>query len=80
MDTPLATLEQGGCRAEIFEMALPGQFSIRYCNAQGSVLEEENLAGVSSYKQREQEIRAKLHDLCTGGHPASGELADPGEY
>ncbi|MBV8817745.1 MAG: hypothetical protein JO022_05255 [Acidobacteriaceae bacterium] len=80
MSTPLATLEQGGCKAEIYEEALPGQFSIRYFGPAGVMLAEEPLTGVSSYHQREQEILARLQELCAGGQPASAELSDPGEY
>jgi hypothetical protein len=80
MNTPLATLEQGSCKAEIYETALPGQFSIRYCDSAGTTLAEEQLTGVSSYRQREQEILARLEELCAGGNPKSGELSDAGEY
>jgi hypothetical protein len=80
MNTPLATLEQGQCKAEIYETALPGQFSIRYCDSAGAVLAEEPLTGVSSYRQREQEILSRLQELCEGGKPQPAELADSGEY
>jgi hypothetical protein len=80
MDTALATLEHGGCKAEIFESALPGQFSIRYSDANGDVLAEESLTGVSSYHQREKEIIARIGELCAGGRPRSGELSSSGEY
>lgn len=80
MDNPLATLEHGACKAEIYETALPGQFSIRYYDRVGKVLAEEELSGVSSYKQREQEILDRLQELCAGGEPKSAELSDSGEY
>lgn len=80
MSTPLATLEHGGCKAEIYEEALPGQFSIRYYDSEGTVLAEEPLTGVSSYRQREQEILGRLQQLCEGGQPKPAELSDPGEY
>jgi hypothetical protein len=80
MNTPLATLEKGQCKAEIFETALPGQFSIRYYGADGAVLAEEPLTGVSTYRQREQEIIARLEQLCSGGPVKPAEFADSGEY
>jgi hypothetical protein len=80
MDTPLATLEQGDCKAEIYETALPGQFTIRYVGASGQVLSEEQLSGVSSYRQREREILGRLGELCAGRHVKSAELSDSGEY
>jgi hypothetical protein len=80
MSTPLATLEQDQCKAEVYEEALPGQFSIRYYDPNGAVLAEEALSGVSTYRLREQEILARLRELCEGGHIKSGELEDSGEY
>lgn len=80
MSTPLATLEQGRCKAEIYEEALPGQFSIRYYDPEGVILAEEPLTGVSSYRQREQEILTRMQELCDGGRPKPAELSDPGEY
>ena len=80
MDTLLTTLEHGKCKAEIYETALPGQFSIHYTNQQGDVLAEEALTGVSSYRQREQEIIARMEEFCKGMEPQSDALADPGEY
>lgn len=80
MDTPLATLEEGSCKAEVYETALPGQFSVRYLNADGTVAGEEPLTGVSTYKQREQEIRDRIGELCKGEPLAGAPLADSGEY
>jgi hypothetical protein len=80
MEEPLATLKHGGCKAEIYETALPGQFSIRYFDATGIVICEEQLTGVSTYRQREDEINGRLKTLCEGGDPKSAQLADSGEY
>lgn len=80
MDNPIATLEDGACVAEIFEAAMPGQFTIRYRGQDGTVLAEEPLTGVSSYKQREQEIRRRLNKICQGHGIDEGLLSDAGEY
>lgn len=80
MDTPLATLEQGTCKAEIYEAAMPGQFTVRYCRQNGTVVSEEPLTGVSSYRQREPEIRNRLNEMCRGLDGDSSALSDSGEY
>ena len=80
MESPLATLEEGTCKAEIYEDAMPGQFTIRYIGTNGSLLCEEPLTGVSSYRQREQEIRLRLSELCQGHNVRPGSLSDSGEY
>ncbi len=80
MDTPLATLENGSCKAEIYEAALPGQFSVRFLSGDGTVLAEESLTGVSSYRQREQEIIQRLDEFCRGVEVKTEPLADSGEY
>jgi len=80
MSTPLAKLERGSCKAEIYETALPGQFIVRYSNLAGDTLAEEQLSGVSSYHQREGEIIGRLESFCSGEPPKSAQLADSGEY
>ncbi len=81
MDTPIATLERHGCKAEIFEQALPGQFTITYKNAKGEVVEEAELTGVSTYRLREAEIKEHLEQICAGlPAPPPEELSDAGEY
>lgn len=80
MDKPLATLEHGNCSAEIYENALPGSFLVRYTDKAGTVLGEEPLTGVSTYRQREKEILARLDELCSGQEPQTAQLADSGEY
>jgi hypothetical protein len=45
------------------------------------VLEEAPLTGISSYRQREPEVAAKLEELSKAGKPTSPpDLGDPGEY
>lgn len=79
METALATIDHGKCKAEIFETALPGQFLVRYYDSNGNLAVEDELTGISTYKQREQEITERLKEVCEGGRP-SGTLADAGEY
>lgn len=78
MGTPLATLVQGMCKAEIYEAALPGQFLVRYYDSKGAMLAEEELTGVSTYKQREAEILERIQQFCQGAD--STGLANSGEY
>ena len=80
MDSPLATLENGTCKAEIYENSLPGEFTVRYRGQDGSVLAEEPLTGVSSYRQREAEIRQRLDEVCGGQAIEPTGLSDSGEY
>jgi len=80
MDQLLTALENGKCKAEIYETALPGQFTIRYLDEVGGVLFEEQLSGISSYRQRESEILRRLNELCAGRKVKSATLADSGEY
>lgn len=81
MSVPLATLEEGSAKAEIYESALPGEFSIRYLNREGKLIAEEPLTGVSTYRQREQEIRDRLLKLTSGEEvDDAAPLADSGEY
>jgi hypothetical protein len=80
MDQLLTALENGKCKAEIYETALPGQFTIRYVDEAGALMWEEQLSGVSSYRQRETEILKRLNELCAGRKVKSAALADSGEY
>ncbi len=66
--------------AEIFETPMPGQFTVRYRSQDGKVLAEESLTGVSSYKQREKEIRSHLRKVCEGRGIDDASLSDSGEY
>ena len=80
-DSPIASIERGGCRADIYEQALPGQFTVIFRNSQGKALEETELTGVSTYRQREVEITERLDKLCSGAPAGSPEeLEDAGEY
>ena len=79
-DKLIATLENGDCKADIFSTALPGQFTIRYCRQDGTVLGEESLSGLSTYRQRENEIQQRLQEICAQGHLEGSPLADAGEY
>ncbi len=80
-DSPIASIERGGCRADVYEQALPGQFTVVFRDSQGKVLEETELTGVSTYRQRESEITERLDKLCSGEPVKSpDELADSGEY
>src|ERR1700761_5403905 len=70
-----------GCKAEIYEKALPGEFTVVYRDESGKVLEESDLTGVSTYRQRSAEIEDRLRQLCAGINlPAPAELASSGEY
>ena len=81
MGNQIATIERHGCKAEIYEQALPGQFTIVYRSASGEVLEEAELTGVSTYRQRESEINDHLEQICAGlNPPPPEEMADSGEY
>lgn len=80
METPLATLEHGKCKAEIYENELPGSFTVRYLGPNGEVLAEEPLTGVSTYRQREREILERLADVAHKKGNDSGQLAASGEY
>jgi hypothetical protein len=80
MDDPLATLEDGTCKAEIYEAGMPSQFTIRYLGPDGRVMAEEPLTGVSSYRLREVEIRKRLGELCSGSEIHGEPLSDFGEY
>lgn len=81
MDNPLATIEGRGCSAEIYEQSLPGQFIILYRSSAGDVLEEAELTGVSTYRQREAEIRDHLDQICAGLQPKDPDaLSSAGEY
>ena len=80
MEEPIATLEEGTCRAEVYETEMPGQFTIRYLRSGGEVMAEEALTGVSTYRQRELEIRHHLTELCAGAAIDTSKLSDSGEY
>ncbi len=82
MDAQLVeTLHDGQFKAEIYSLSMPGEFRVVYQDSEGGVLEEGFLTGISTYKQREHEIRERLHKLAHGAEPSPNpDLGDPGEY
>jgi hypothetical protein len=81
MDSPIATIERGGCRADIYEQPLPGDYLVVFRDASGQKLEESALTGISTYRQRESEITDRLEQLCSGRAVAPPEdFEDSGEY
>jgi hypothetical protein len=77
----VGTLTYAGWKADIFSTNLPGEFKITYQDPDGNQKEETPLTGVSSYKQRENEILEHLRALSSGleEHPRH-DLNDAGEY
>lgn len=82
MDARLVdTFRDADLQAEIYSTDLPGEFKVIYRDASGKQLEEVPLTGISSYKQREPEIRARLHALKEGAKIRSTpDRGDAGEY
>lgn len=77
----VATLTHNGFKAEVYSLSIPGEFKVVYSSPGGEMLEESPLTGISSYKQREPEIMARLHQLSKGAKPAANpDRGDPGEY
>ena len=80
-DQLVGTLTDGSISADIYSLAMPGEFQVVYRDASGQVLEEGRLTGISSYKQREKEILERLSQLSHGAKPsANPDLGDAGEY
>jgi hypothetical protein len=68
-------------KAEIYSTSVPGEFRVMYLDKSGRQLEEAPLTGISTYKQREQEIIARLRQFSEGAEPAqTPDQGDPGEY
>ena len=82
MDAQLVdTITDGDLKAEIYSTDLPGEFKVIYRNAASAEIEEVLLTGISTYKQRETEIRDKLRSLNEGATPRRRpDRGDPGEY
>lgn len=82
MDEQLVeTFGDGEFKADIYSLSLPGEFRVVYRDPAGRVLEEGLLTGISTYKQREPEILARLHQLAHGDKPSPNpDRGDPGEY
>ncbi len=78
---PIATLTSGAYKAEIYSNDLPGEFTIRFLDSAGSLLESTTLSGVSTYRQREDEIRTRLDAFAAGTTPPDpADLSSAGEY
>ena len=82
MDAQLVeTFHDSQFQADIYSLSMPGEFRVVYRDAKGQVLEEGFLTGISTYKQREPEIRERLHTLAHGAEPSPNpDRGDPGEY
>jgi hypothetical protein len=80
--TAVATVTDADWKAEIFSTAVPGEFRVVYQDAEGHVVEEARLTGISSYHQREGEILDHLRKLRSGEltPQKTPDLSDPGEY
>jgi hypothetical protein len=77
----VATLGDSQFKADIYSLSMPGEFRVVYRDSSGKVLEEGLLTGISTYKQREPEILARLHELAQGAEPSPNpDRGDPGEY
>ncbi len=76
----VATLTEGEYKVEIYSSELPGEFTLRYLDGSGELIEEEKLTGVSTYRQREPEILERLHAFAKGVEPPPADLASAGEY
>ena len=77
----IATLTHDDFKAEIYSLNMPGEFKVVYISPAGEMLEESPLTGISSYRQREPEIMARLKQLSKGAQPASNpDRGDAGEY
>ncbi|MBV9405272.1 MAG: hypothetical protein JO211_07995 [Acidobacteriaceae bacterium] len=75
------TLSDGELKAEIFSTELPGEFKVIYRDAANNELEDILLTGISSYKQRETEIRDRLRQLNEGAPlRKTGERGAASEY
>lgn len=77
----VATLTLDDFKADIYSLSIPGEFKVIYSAPGGKTLEEAPLTGISSYKQREPEIMARLRQLSKGAKAAANpDRGDPGEY
>jgi hypothetical protein len=77
----VGTLTHEGYKAEVFSLNMPGEFRVAYQDSSGETIEEDILAGISSYKQREHEIEDRLRQLAEGAPPRkTRDLGDAGEY
>lgn len=80
-EQPIGTLAYSDLKADVYSTSLPGEFKVIYRDSAGSMLAEESLTGVSTYRQREPDILGRLQQLSERGKLTPGsELADSGEY
>jgi hypothetical protein len=80
-EQPVGTLTFAGYRAQVYSTNTPGEFRVIYQDPSGNTLEEAPLTGISTYRQREPEILARLKQLKEGTPPSkTPDLGDPGEY
>ena len=78
---PIGTVTDSGFKADIYSTSLPGEFNIIYRDGSGNPVEEVPLTGVSSYHQRENEIKEHLQQLAKGKPPPkTPDQGDAGEY
>jgi len=82
MDRELVrTLAHGNFKAEVYSLSVPGEFNVVYSDADGKTLEEVPLTGISTYHQREPEIKERLAQLASGAKPIQNpNRGDAGEY
>jgi hypothetical protein len=81
MGQQVGSLSYGDLRAEIYDTNIPGEFKVAYRDSNGKMLEWSQLAGISTYRQREDEILARLRELAEGAPPKTvPDLGDWGEY
>jgi hypothetical protein len=75
------TFTDDGWTAEIYSLSMPGEFEVVYRNENGGEVERVTVTGVSTYHQREDEIRTRLEQLRKGqGSAGKPNLEDAGEY
>jgi hypothetical protein len=78
---PIGSIEYGGWHAEIHSTDLPGEFKVCYHDGAGKLVEEGMLTGVSTYHQRESDIRQRLKALSEGNaSEPPADLTSSGEY
>ncbi len=77
----VTTLTHGKVKAEIYSLSVPGEFCVVYSDADGKILEETPLTGISTYHQRQPEIMDRLAQLADGAEPnPNPNRGDSGEY
>ena len=78
---PVRSFSHRGYKADIYSSDIPGEFRVVYRDSAGEVIEEAPLTGISTYHQREPEIRNRLLELSHGAEPDSEpDRGDAGEY